>query len=91
MPTYRQIFSNFNKSNVGRETKSLLYREQLFCCCSCKQSFPINKLEMHHLKPVKLLEQEKDIKNLTHPNNLVLLCRSCNSKQGSKIDKRFTD
>lgn len=90
MATYRQLFGYFKRSYEGMEVKSTLYREQLFMCCSCKKGFPINKLELHHLKPVKILEEEGDLRNLTHINNLVLLCRSCNARQSSKIDERFT-
>lgn len=88
--TYRQLFGNFRKSNEGRDVKSMLYREQLFCCCSCMKSFDIHRLEMHHLKPISLLEKELDLINVTAKSNLVLLCRSCNAKQSNKVDTRFS-
>ncbi len=90
MTTYRQIFGNFKKTLEGRELKSMLYREQLFLCCSCKSSFPINKLELHHLKPLSLCELEGDLLNVTNHANLVLLCRTCNAKQSNKVDDRFS-
>jgi len=89
MTTYRQIFSRFRNSRVGQDTKSFLYSEQLGMCPSCFKPYPYHKLEIHHLRSVKILEEQKDLHNLTNPKNLVLLCRSCNAKQGAKIDERF--
>jgi 5-methylcytosine-specific restriction endonuclease McrA len=89
MPTYRQIFGSFKKTLEGRELKSSLYREQLFMCCGCMKSLPINKLELHHLKPLSLCEKEGDLQNVTNYSNLVLLCRHCNAKQSNKPDNRF--
>jgi 5-methylcytosine-specific restriction endonuclease McrA len=88
--SYREIFGQFKKSFVGKELKSHLYRLQRFTCPSCGELKQINELEIHHLKPVKLLEKEQDLINLTSIHNLVLLCSKCNKKQGSKLDLRFT-
>lgn len=90
MATYREIFGYFKKSLEGRELKSSLYREQLFMCCSCLKSLPINKLELHHMKSLSQCEKERDLFNVTNHKNLVLLCRSCNASQGANLDGRFT-
>lgn len=87
--SYRQIFANFQKSNIGKDAKSFLYRDQLGMCPSCMRPFSIQELEVHHMKPIKVLEEEGDLKGLTHPDNLILLCRSCNASQGCRIDTRF--
>lgn len=91
MATYRQIFGYFRNSREGREIKSSLYRDQLFMCCSCMKSLSINKLELHHMKSLSQCEKEGDLLNVTNHKNLVLLCRSCNAKQGANLDTRFTD
>lgn len=91
MSKYRQKFGSFKRSLEGRELKSSLYRDQLFMCCNCMKSLPINKLELHHLKPLSLCEMEGDLQNVTNHKNLVLLCRSCNASQGAKPDSRFSD
>lgn len=90
MRTYRQIFGQFRKSSNGKLTKELLYSQQLRTCCGCHKYFEMRDLELHHLIPVKELEQREDLINLTAISNLVLLCRTCNAKQGAKIDSRFT-
>lgn len=72
------------------DVKSILYNHQLGLCCSCKQSLPINKLEMHHLKSLSQCEFEQDQDSVTNINNLVLLCRTCNAKQSNKLDNRFS-
>ena len=87
--SYREIFGQFKRSNAGKETKSYLYRKQLMMCPSCMKGFPINKLDIHHLIPVSKFEPEDKLHLLTNINNLVLLCRSCNSKQSNKVDLRF--
>ena len=87
--TYRQKFANWAKSYEGKSIKEWIYNDQLTLCPSCMKSFPINKLEIHHTIPVKKLEREENIRLLTDKSNLVLLCRSCNAKQGAKLDKRF--
>ena len=89
MTSYRRIFGNFKKSKVGFETKSILYRNQLYKCVSCYKHFNIQDLDIHHLIPITELEKTKDFINITNVNNLVLLCRSCNCKQSNKVDKRF--
>lgn len=88
--TYRQLFGRFRRSESGKMAKSILFKNQLGLCCGCKKAVSIGNLEIHHLVPVKELEKNLDIANLTNINNLVLLCRSCNASQGCKIDNRFT-
>ena len=78
--SYRQIFGSFRNSTNGKLTKEILYRQQLGFCCSCKQPFEMRQLELHHLEPVKKLEQLGDLAALTDIRNLVLLCKSCNCR-----------
>ena len=54
----------------------LMYRGHVICPV-CRRSFPIDIMEVDHIKPVS--KGGKD-----NPTNLRLLCPSCNKKKGAK-------
>jgi 5-methylcytosine-specific restriction endonuclease McrA len=89
MATYRQIFGQFKRSYQGRELKSFLYREQRFTCPSCGVMKEMKEMDIHHMKPLSLLEKEQDLINVTNVHNLILLCGKCNRQQSNKVDERF--
>lgn len=85
--TPRQRFANWRKSSVGQEIIRDKKRHQLWMCPSCMKDLP-NNFHVHHLYPIAMIKDDND-ERVFHHDNLVLLCGSCNQKQGSKVDERF--
>ena len=86
---YRKLFNNWKKSNVGKTGIDFLKKKQRFMCPNCFNSLN-NGYHVHHLIPISKLEEQTKFLAIDL-NNLVLLCSSCNLKQGNKIDNRFDD
>ena len=85
---YRDLFNNWKKSCNGRYAIEMMLRRQLYLCPSCKADLDKCKRHVHHLVPISKLTE--DTKNLAiDHNNMVVLCETCNLKQGNKIDERF--
>lgn len=85
---YRKFFNNWKKSNNGKYAIDMMLRSQLYCCPNCKADLNKTKRHVHHLIPLSKLTE--DTKKLAIDyKNMVVLCSTCNLKQGNKIDERF--
>jgi 5-methylcytosine-specific restriction endonuclease McrA len=66
----RRFYSGFWKSQWWMEKRRRLYFEREGVCEECKQSFPLEALELHHIVPRS--EGGRDV-----DGNLRLLCGRC--------------
>lgn len=82
----RQVFAAWKRSRAAQEIIRDKKREQRWLCVGCMKSLP-NEYHISHLVP--LVKLDSDDERIFHHNNIVLLCPTCNLKQGSKVDTRF--
>lgn len=83
----RKHFNNWKKSNAATVAIDIMKKRQLWMCPNCFADIS-SKYHIHHLFPISKMEEDDYVKAIDH-NNLVLLCPSCNLKQGNKVDERF--
>ena len=64
------------RSRVLHGAKKRLYRLLDGKCCECGRPFPIEEMQIHHVKPVSQYP-----KLITRRSNLKLMCAECHQKE----------
>lgn len=83
----RKHFNNWKKSTSAQVAIDYMKRKQCWLCPSCMTDIT-HKYHIHHTFPLSKMEYSDYEKSIDH-RLMILLCPSCNLKQGAKEDKRF--
>lgn len=83
----RKHFNNWKKSNSGQMAVSIMKKRQWFRCPSCGANLE-EGFHVHHLTPISKMNEDDYPLSIDY-TNMVLLCPTCNKRQGNKLDTRF--
>ena len=83
----RKHFNNWKKSKSGQVAIDTMKKRQYWLCPSCMVDITAN-YHVHHTFPISKMSETDYEKSIDY-KLMVLLCPSCNKKQGAKIDYRF--